>query len=647
MGSVQPFFSLPENGSLSLARIASRYRASFENARDGVNIFSLDRRIIDVNKRMVQLSGYSREELIGMRLSDLYPEALSDEGHRRMERLKDKQNLPLFESFLLTKSQKRIPVEIAVTYLEGWEEDELVCQGNVRDISLTRSVMNRLKKSEAKYRSLLDNIDVGIARSTPGAQGRFIEVNPAMVEMLGYPESELFNANLSAFHENRDRAAAILEMLATQGRSTEKEIRLIRKDNSVITAAYTGIAVKDSNGRILFVDEILENITEKKRIEDEVQKNEKLRSIGDLAGGIAHDFNNIMTGLFGNLALAKMELAKDSRAHEYLSNAEACMKEGISLTKQLLTFAKGGDPIKERINMAAAVEDAVLFTLSGSSIRLNFSAPKDLWRIEADKSQITQVLSNMTMNARQAMPRGGEFSVLLENSHFLKDNLLTLSKGRYVKLTLKDNGAGIHEKDLARIFDPYFTTRKNGSGMGLAICYSIIKKHHGQIFVASQVGLGTTITIYLPAADAGSQKEIQMTQTKSNSALSRQFTILVMDDEPHIRLLLKKMLEKFGYHVELAADGDDAIKSFQHLRAENRTPDLVIMDLTIPGGMGGKEASQKLLEIVPDAAIVVSSGYSNDPVMADYKSFGLKGIIPKPYRMEELKKILSSILPPQ
>ncbi|MCF6246602.1 MAG: PAS domain S-box protein [Desulfobacula sp.] len=636
-------YSLEEKSN-KLKQLVARYQASFENSRDAMNIFSMDRRILDVNNSLLQLSGYTRKELLSMHLSDLYPQALSTNSEQRFKDLIQEEKLPLFETFLLTKDNKKIPVEIAVTFLEHWKDETRVCQGIIRDISQTKAVLAKLKKSEEKYRGLIENLDVGISRSTPGPDGRYIEVNQALVDLLGYSKKQLFKSNIFKFHKDSDKADSLFKEIRSKGGVRGKEIHLVHKKGPSVIVSYTGKAIKNAKGDILYIDDIIVDMTSKKTIEEEIQKNEKLKSIGALAGGIAHHFNNIMTGLFGNISLAKMELSAQNPAIPYLVNAEECMQEGIALTKQLLTFAKGGDPIKENIKISGILKDAALFSLSGSNIRLKFTFEKELWQIKADKSQISQVISNIVMNARQAMASGGELSIHIEKSDFLKDNLLTISKDQYLKIIISDNGSGMHQKDLERIFDPYFTTRKDGSGMGLSICYSIIKKHDGHIFVTSQVGTGTTITIYLPALTTQTVKETSMQISESETAFDGKHKILVMDDEEHIRILLKKMLEKFEYHVELAKDGEDAIQLYKALVEKNQTPDLVIMDLTIPGGMGGKEAAKKLLEFDPGAKIVVSSGYSTDPIMANFKAFGLKGIIPKPYRMEELKTSVKEIL---
>ncbi|MCP3872077.1 MAG: PAS domain S-box protein [Desulfobacteraceae bacterium] len=626
-------------------RVAFQYQSSFQNSRDAITIFSLDYKILDVNDSLIHLSKYSRKELLSMQLEDLYPEILSEQGVIRLENLKDEKKLPLFESYLITKNKEKIPVEITLTSLKNRQGKEIVYQGNIRDISQKKQVQNKLKRTEIKYRGLIENLDAGISRWTPGPEGKYIKVNQSMETLLGYSKEEFFDTNIFKLYADPEQADAVYKKIEANGSIKDKEIKLRHKNGSQIFISYTGKSVKDPNSNIIYIDDILVDITARKKNEDEIQRTERLDSIGALAGGIAHHFNNIMTGLYGNISLAKTELSQNEEAAaHYLENAEECMQEGIQLTKQLLTFAKGGDPIKEVIDIMTYVKDAAMFNLSGSTIKLNFSSQKDLWPIRVDRAQINQVFSNIVTNARQAMPDGGQLKIHVEKSDLLKDNLLTIFKGKYIKVTITDNGPGIHQKDLERIFDPYFTTHKNGSGMGLSICYSIVKKHEGHISVSSQLGRGTTITIYLPAILPKKTKEVKMQPANPTLPSNEKFRILVMDDEDHIRKISKRMLEKFGYIVELAIDGEDAIARYKKLSKNNTPAHLVIMDLTIPGGMGGKEASKIILDLDPKAKIVVSSGYSNDPIMASYKDFGLKGIIPKPYRMDELKSAVKKAI---
>ncbi|GEM_PF-1469432 len=381
----------------------------------------------------------------------------------------------------------------------------------------------------------------------------------------------------------------------------------------------------------------------RKRAEAELQKMQKLQSVGALAGGIAHDFNNILLGLFGNISLAKDELAQDHPSYASLEEAEKSMSRAIRLTKQLLTFAKGGAPVKEDVNLGALVEEIARFDLSGSNVKLVYQQAEDLWLAEADKGQIQQVISNITINARQTMPNGGCLYITLENAEVLAAAVLGLPPGNYVRVSMRDEGAGIDPKVLDRIFDPYFTTKQTGSGLGLATAYSIIHKHGGHIGVVSELGKGTTFTFYLPASASPSQAELQP-PAAADSLLHRPANILVMDDDEMICGLVAKMLSRCGFSVATAPGGQEAIAMYQQAREAGAPFDVVIMDLTIPGGIGGKEAIKDLLALDPQAKVIVSSGYAGDPVLANYADYGFKGIAAKPYTQSELREVLARVL---
>jgi nitrogen-specific signal transduction histidine kinase/CheY-like chemotaxis protein len=372
---------------------------------------------------------------------------------------------------------------------------------------------------------------------------------------------------------------------------------------------------------------------------------EKIESVGVLAGGIAHDFNNLLTAILGNISLAKMETDPGAEAFKVLSQAEKASLRAKDLTQQLLTFSKGGAPIKKVASIIPLLRDCVPLAARGPHLRYEFSLADDLWPVEIDEGQIGQVIQNVVINAGEAMPGGGTIQIRGENVMVEKEKSrqgLSLVMGKYVKISIEDGGVGISEENLSKMFDPYFTTKSNGSGLGLATTYSIIKKHGGYIEVESQIGVGTTFHIYLPA----SQKKIppQKEIPTPPPSPSRQGRILIMDDEEIVRYATGSLLAHLGYEVESARDGAEAIALYQKCKQTGQPFDVVIMDLTIPGGMGGKEAIQKLLEIDPEAKAIVSSGYSNDPVMADYKDYGFRGVVAKPYRIEELREVLHKII---
>jgi signal transduction histidine kinase/ActR/RegA family two-component response regulator len=386
--------------------------------------------------------------------------------------------------------------------------------------------------------------------------------------------------------------------------------------------------------------ELRTQIAEKQRIEEELSRTRHLESLGILAGGIAHDFNNLLTAIMGNTSLAKMFTEPDTKIYARLEEVEKASLRARDLTQQLLTFSKGGAPIKKVTSIADIICDSSRFALRGSHARCKFNIMEDLWPVEVDEGQISQVISNLAINADQAMPEGGVVEIRAENVTLLKGQVVTLEPGRYIRLSITDSGIGIPKDHLNKIFTPYFTTKQRGSGLGLATSYSIINKHGGVIIVESEIGRGTTFNIYLPA----SGKEIPEKEKKSMTTITGSGKILVMDDEEFIRNTAGEMLATVGYTVGYADDGAQAIDLYIRARESGEPYDLIIMDLTIPGGMGGVEAIQKLLEIAPDAKAIVSSGYANGPIMADFKEYGFKGVIAKPYRTDELCKVVQNVI---
>jgi PAS domain S-box-containing protein len=365
---------------------------------------------------------------------------------------------------------------------------------------------------------------------------------------------------------------------------------------------------------------------------------EKLESLGILAGGIAHDFNNILTTILGNVSMAKDQAASRSEISELLTEAATASKRAQTLTKQLLTFAKGGTPVKETASVGDIIKESSLFVMRGSKSGCEFSIAEDLWTVEVDVGQVNQVINNIVINANQAMPEGGIIEIKAENLIIDEGNEWYLKPGRYVRMSFKDEGVGIAEKHLSKIFDPYFTTKHEGSGLGLATAYSIIKKHGGTIVAESLLGIGTTFHIYLPASEKEEPEKME------DNVIKGRGKILLMDDEASLRKITGKMLEKLGYEPEFAEDGDEAIRMVKGAKEAKKPYDAVILDLTIPGGIGGKEAIQKLVEIDPEIKAIVSSGYSDDPILANFREYGFKGMLPKPFELSSLGKMLHEVL---
>jgi PAS domain S-box-containing protein len=511
--------------------------------------------------------------------------------------------------------------------------------GTIQDITERKEAERALIESEEKYRALINNASEGILLAD--VQGNLLEANKKMLELLDYSLDELLNMNFLQLipSEETMRANAVFTDLLASGAGAVDDTALLRKDGKRIPIDITASLVRYAGKTV--VQAILRDTSERKKMEEERLLLSKIESLGLLAGGIAHDFNNILTAILGNISLARLEaqpgrLIEDNFL-ERLEQAERACQRAQALAGQLLSFAKGGLPIKKVTSVSKLIKESINLALSGSKARSELSLPEDLRPIEVDESQISQVLNNLLINADQAMPEGGVITVLAENVT-LSDEL-PLPKGDYVKITVSDQGIGIPHNYLGKIFDPYFTTKQKGSGLGLATSYSIIRNHGGNITVESKIGAGTSFHVYLPAIQA-----TNLTKEKPTvEPIGGRGRILVMDDDEMVRDMLIVMLRKLGYEARCAEDGEEAIKLYKEALAESRPFAAVIFDLTVPGGMGGKEAIRQLRAIDPQIKAIVSSGYSDDPIMANFQIYGFQGVITKPYRITELSKILSSV----
>ena len=380
------------------------------------------------------------------------------------------------------------------------------------------------------------------------------------------------------------------------------------------------------------------DITERRKVEEERQKVGKLESLGILAGNLAHDFNNFLTGILSNISLAKTQVDPEDKIYDILTDSENAAKSARSLSQQLLTFSKGGEPIKERISIEELIKKSANFVLSGSKVKCIYNFQEGLWPIEADRGQIRQVISNLVLNAVQAMPGGGVVNISAENVK--TDESLPQKEGRYVKVTIQDEGIGIPREFLSKMFDPFFTTKQKASGLGLSTVYSIVKRHNGYIIVNSEVGVGSSFYIYLPTLVKEAKKE----EKKAEETLRGSGKILVMDDMEFIRKAVSRALSQFGYEVIGTPNGDETIRLYREAMESKEPFDVVILDLTIPGGMGGLNTMKELKKIDPEVKAIVSSGYSNDPVMSGYEKYGFKAAVLKPFTSEEIVKKVNNVI---
>jgi len=382
------------------------------------------------------------------------------------------------------------------------------------------------------------------------------------------------------------------------------------------------------------------DISEKRRTERELRKAQKLESLGLLAGGLAHDFNNLLTAIVGNIELGKQYSSLNQKSLEKFEAAIKAVWRAQDLTHQLLTFSKGGDPVKATASIRDLLKECAAFALRGSNVRCELLLREEVWPVEVDQGQISQVAHNLFINAIQAMPQGGVVLVRTQNVELHEERWPPLRAGKYVKVTIADQGMGIPKEHLRKVFDPYFTTKDQGSGLGLATCYSIVTRHGGFITLKSKPGVGTAVYFYLPA----SQATTVTTELKKSGRTNIRKRILFMDDEEVIRNLAAEFLTLGGCEVTVANDGEEAIMLYAQAMRQGKKFDLVILDLTIPGGMGGKETLARILNLDPKVTAIASSGYSHDPIMSDYRGHGFVAVLPKPYDGNQIQEIVNHVI---
>jgi len=610
-----------------------KFSTAFHISPDMISISRIsDSVILDVNESAKALLGYTPKEIIGKAALGLgiwpFPEErmhlaghLSKNGFFRNE-----------EIHMRKKDGTIINVLVSGSLIEI--QNQKCVLSSLRDISERKKAEELLKESEERYRSLVDISPDGI--TLVDLERRFIMINPQTVKLHGYKnEKEILEIDPLKLvaPEDHEKSIKYVKRLFETGVSTSFELQLLRKDGSRFPAEVNATLLKNNDGNPIAYISIVRDISLRKKLEEEAFKIEKLESIGVLAGGIAHDFNNLLTAILGNISFAKMDISSSDKIHNRLSEAEKASYRAKDLTQQLLTFSKGGMPIKKKIVISELLKSACKFALSGSNVKSKFSFASNLLEIEADEGQINQVINNIVINALQAMPKGGLLSISAKNYKQKLESTVPLKRGDYIKIKISDQGIGIPKKHLSQIFDPYFTTKEMGHGLGLATVYSIINKHEGYITVKSELGKGTTFYIYIPASN-----KIEIKRQKAKSQENKNAgKVLVMDDEEFILEISQALLASLGYEIYCAKNGEEAIELYEKSFKNNKKFDLVIMDLTIPGGMGGKETIWELRKIDKDVKAIVSSGYANDPVMSNFQNYGFNDVITKPYRIQDLE----------
>ena len=507
-----------------------------------------------------------------------------------------------------------------------------------------------LRLATERERLLVTLRSIGDGVITTDEEGKITLVNAVAEELTGWTQDDAVGLPLGEVFRIIDEASRqpsenpvtrVVESGVIVGLANHT--LLVAKDGTERAIEDSGAPIHDRYGNIVGVVLVFRDVTSQRRMERDLQRGEKLESLGVLAGGIAHDFNNLLTAITGNVSLIKFQ-STDETLKEKLTQVEEASFRAAALTQQLLTFSRGGAPVKRLASLEELLTDSATFALRGSNVLCEFDLADDLWPAECDPGQMSQVIHNLVLNAWQSMPDGGAIVLRAENVSLAGDEEgLGLELGDYLKITLIDHGIGIPQPYLNRIFEPYFTTKQEGSGLGLATVYAIIENHDGHIAVESRPSEGTRFTIHLPASGSSSLLD----RAEAEEIHRGEGRVLVMDDEEPVRDLAASLLQRVGYEVETAAEGESALRAYRQALDEGRRFACVILDLTVPGGMGGREALERLRQIDSQVKAIVSSGYSNDAIMANPRDYGFVGVVAKPYTVGEMalevRRVLTSL----
>ncbi|MFO0753278.1 MAG: PAS domain S-box protein [Thermodesulfovibrionales bacterium] len=607
-----------------------------ENALVGI-AFARNRIVERGNRKCEEIFGYSRGEVIGRSTELLYPSREDFERHGReiQSRLSTGEHYA-GEVLLRRKDRSLFWCSLFGQALDSSDLSKGIIW-IIEDVTVRKQAEEALRASQEYARNIIESsLDMIIAVDNDRAVTEF---NRAACEAFGYTREEILGKHVDVLYVDPDTGKELHHSVMRNGRCI-REVLNRRKNGEAFPSFLSASVLHNAENATVGVMGVSRDITERKRVEEELLRARKLDSLGVLAGGIAHDFNNILTAVMGNISLALLSGSGDSEVGKRLADAESACLRAKELTGKLLTFSRGGAPVMRTASIAELIKELVRFALVGSNVRYRFSIPDDLWPVEIDAEQMSQVVHNLLINAVEAMPEGGTITVAAENLPSGAPAVPVSGEGKYVKLSVSDQGHGIPAEHLQGIFDPYFTTKQHGSGLGLAVCYSIIKRHRGAITVESEPGRGATFHLHLPAPAV----DVSSPKSGGEGTALRQGKILVMDDEEAIREVACSILQSMGYMVEAAGEGAAAIDLYRNAQAEGSPFDVVIMDLTIPGAMGGKEAIQKLRAIDPHVKAIVSSGYSHDPVMAQYREHGFRDVILKPYTAKELSETVHRVV---
>jgi PAS domain S-box-containing protein len=626
-----------------------RIRSMIQSILDGMITTDANGTIRSMNPAAEKMFGCMTNEMLGQKFTKLVPKAYARDPNAPPVPVAWQELTQRTGTTMLAIGRTRInasfPIEIS--FSEMVIDNATIYVAMIRDVTEQKRFERELAAEKESLAVTLRSIGDGVV--TTDVQGKVTMINHAAETLTGWDSSEAIGQPLkSVFKVSIDlgaQAKANRGVLRSDGHSllmsSSDNAKLISRDGSERLIEQVASPIRDRKNQVEGVVLVFRDITEREHNASERRKAESLEQLGLLAGGIAHDFNNLLTAIIGNISLASVLMPKENEMSKRLEDAKNASMRARDLAQQLLTFARGGAPIKKTASIGKLIQDTVSFSLRGSQSRGEFRIANDLWPAEIDAGQISQVIANLVVNADQAMPDGGTISISCENFRQSAGNgnaVSDLPPGDYVKIAIADTGVGIPEQYLKRIFDPYFTTKPKGNGLGLATTYSIIKHHKGLVTVESEPNRGSTFTLYLPAVPriivAEEMPRNSMAEIKGSGR------ILVVDDEEAIRELVDFTLSHLGYEVSTAETALAGVDLYRQRLKEERRFDAVILDLTLPGGMGGREALKRLLEIDPAVNAIVSSGYAMDATMSRYQDYGFRGVIAKPYEAAELGRIV-------
>jgi PAS domain S-box-containing protein len=632
-----------------LEGVETRIRSIIENILDGMITIDETGVICSVNSAAEKMFGYEASELIGHRFTKLVPKSYPKEPDGQPMAWAWEQMAKHTGSTTLALGRTRklvsFPIEISLSQMEVDHKKLYVAMA--RDVTERKRFEKEIAAEKESLAVTLRSIGDGVI--TTDVEGKIIMLNNEAERLTGWTSKDAIGRSLKTVFNVAIDLAAQARAQRSGYRNEAHSILLSLPENATLTSRdgseyiieQVASPIRDNKNEVAGVVLVFRDITERQRNEAERRKAETLEQLGLLAGGIAHDFNNLLTAIIGNISLASLLLPPDNELTNRLVDAKNASLRARDLAQQLLTFARGGAPIKKTASIGKLIQDTVSFSLRGSHSRSEFNFGADLRPAEIDPGQISQVIANLVVNADQAMPNGGTLRVTCDNFSYSPSTcapIADLTPGEYIRIGIRDEGVGIPEDYLKRIFDPYFTTKSKGTGLGLATTYSIVKNHNGLIAVESTLHQGSIFTVYLPAA---THQELPVEQPGPiTTAMHGTGRVLVVDDEEAIRALVDFTLGHLGYQVMQAESALEGVNLYRQKLGAGERFDLVILDLTLPGGMGGKEALKKLIEIDPTVNAIVSSGYATDATMSRYQDFGFRGVIAKPYEAAELGKIV-------